>query len=89
MIDDTIAWYENDGAVNPTFTKIFITSADGARRCTCCRFGWRWRFRYSFCFCRMTIQLPGMKMMEQQIQHLLQQCIATSADGAMTFMLQI
>ena len=29
----------------------------------------------------MTIQLPGMKMMERQIQHLLLH-IATSADGA-------
>ena len=30
--DDTIAWYENDGAANPTFTAVDIaTSADGAR----------------------------------------------------------
>ena len=30
--DDTIAWYENDGAANPTFTAADIaTSADGAR----------------------------------------------------------
>ena len=30
--DDTIAWYENDGAANPTFTAVNIaTSADGAR----------------------------------------------------------
>ena len=29
--DDTIAWYENDGAANPTFTAVNIaTSADGA-----------------------------------------------------------
>ena len=29
--DDTIAWYENDGAANPTFTKAVIaTSADNA-----------------------------------------------------------
>ena len=31
-LDDTIAWYENDGAANPTFTAADIaTSADGAR----------------------------------------------------------
>ncbi|HIN16680.1 MAG TPA: VCBS repeat-containing protein, partial [Gammaproteobacteria bacterium] len=30
--DDTIAWYENDGATNPSWTKATIaTSADGAR----------------------------------------------------------
>ena len=29
-----------------------------------------------------TTRLPGMKMMEQRIQHLLQHDIATSADGA-------
>ncbi|MBO8234154.1 hypothetical protein HA151_06450 [Prochlorococcus marinus XMU1419] len=31
-LDDTIAWYENDGATNPTFTAADIaTSADGAK----------------------------------------------------------
>ena len=30
--DDTIAWYENDGGTNPSFTRIVIsTEADGAR----------------------------------------------------------
>ncbi|MEM9596023.1 MAG: FG-GAP-like repeat-containing protein, partial [Acidobacteriota bacterium] len=30
--DDTIAWYENDGGANPSFTRIVIsTTADGAR----------------------------------------------------------
>ena len=42
--DDTIAWYENDGAANPTFTAADIaTSADGAW-CSCSRYRWRWRF---------------------------------------------
>ena len=31
LLDDTIAWYENDGNANPTWTKAVIdTSADGA-----------------------------------------------------------
>ena len=31
LLNDTIAWYENDGAANPTFTAADIaTSADGA-----------------------------------------------------------
>ena len=31
LLDDTIAWYENDGNANPTFTAADIaTSADGA-----------------------------------------------------------
>jgi hypothetical protein len=31
FVDDTIAWYENDGAADPTFTQIVIsTAADGA-----------------------------------------------------------
>lgn len=31
--DDTIAWFENNGGSNPTFTKIVLTNAaDGARR---------------------------------------------------------
>ena len=39
--DDTIAWYENDGNANPTFTAADIaTSADGARFCFCSRYGW-------------------------------------------------
>ncbi|MEO1530510.1 MAG: VCBS repeat-containing protein, partial [Planctomycetota bacterium] len=30
-LDDTVAWYENDGAASPTFTKrIITTTADGA-----------------------------------------------------------
>ena len=30
-LDDTIAWYENDGAANPTWTAADIaTNADGA-----------------------------------------------------------
>ncbi|MCB9004936.1 MAG: VCBS repeat-containing protein [Ardenticatenaceae bacterium] len=30
--DDTIAWYENDGAANPTFTtRVIVTTADGAQ----------------------------------------------------------
>ena len=33
-LDDTIAWYENDGAANPTFTAADIaTNADGAQFC--------------------------------------------------------
>lgn len=31
--DDTIAWFENNGGTNPTFTKVVLTNAaDGARR---------------------------------------------------------
>ena len=31
LFDDVVAWYENDGAVDPTFTRIVITTAtDGA-----------------------------------------------------------
>ena len=42
--DDTIAWYENDGAAKsyPSWNaNIATTSADNAR-CLCCRYGWRW-----------------------------------------------
>ena len=49
--DDTIAWYENNGAADPTFTLLtdIATSADGASGVFIADIRWRWRFRYSFC----------------------------------------
>ena len=49
-LDDTIAWYENDGAADPTWTAADIaTSADGAHNVYVADMDGRWRFRYSIC----------------------------------------
>ena len=36
--DDNIAWYENNGAANPSFTAIDIATNADPRRYTCCRY---------------------------------------------------
>ena len=71
--DDTIAWYENNGAADPTFTKADIaTSADGRSK----MFMWTADMDGDGDMDIVSAShnddtLPGMKMMEQQIQHLL------------------
>ena len=51
QLDDTIAWYENNGAADPTFTAAdIVTNADAIEAVFCCRYGWRWRYGYYFCF---------------------------------------
>ena len=43
--DDTISWYENNGAADPSFTAADIaTNADYATWNFCSRYGWRWRY---------------------------------------------
>ena len=43
--DDTISWYENNGAADPSFTAADIaTNADYAAWNFCGRYGWRWRY---------------------------------------------
>ena len=60
--DDTIAWYENNGAADPSWTKAVIaTNADGAI-CLCSRYGWGWRYGYHFCFF-LVIAFLGMRTM--------------------------
>ena len=50
--DDTIAWYENNGAADPTWTAADIaTSANGACLCLCSRYGRGWGYGYRICFC--------------------------------------
>ena len=71
MNDDTIAWYENNGAADPSFVAAdIVTNADGATKYLLLI--WMemeiWIF---FPHLKMTTQLPGMKIMERQIQHLL------------------
>ena len=45
--DNTIAWYENDGNADPSWTAADIAStAEGTNECLCSRHGWRWRYGY-------------------------------------------
>ena len=82
--DDTIAWYENDGAANPTFTAANIaTNADGAYHI------------YADLDADGDIDILSaaaaddkllyMKIMEQQILTFTASDIITSADGAQCF----
>ena len=51
--DNTIAWYENNGAADPSWTKAVIaTSAEWARQvfANLARYGWGWRYGYRIGF---------------------------------------
>ena len=67
LLDDTIAWYENDGNADPTFTATDIaTSADGAYSVFAADMDGDGDYGYSFCFFIMMTPLLGMRTMVMQ-----------------------
>ena len=49
--DDTIAWYENNGAADPSWTKAVIATVQMVHAiCLCSRYGWGWRYGYCIGF---------------------------------------
>ena len=84
-LDDTIAWYENNGATDPSWTKntlIIGTSADGAHDVYIADIDLDGDLDIVLLQFMMT-QLPGMKMTAQQILLGQLQHIATNADYAL------
>ena len=46
-LDDTISWYENNGAADPTWAAAdIVTECRLCKRCPCSRYGRRWGYGY-------------------------------------------
>ena len=63
-LDNTIAWYENNGAADPTWTAADINKCSCCKSCLCKRYGRRWGYGYRVGF-SYDPPLLGMRTTEQ------------------------